>query len=43
MDRTQVQLPEGPEGVDHWFTKPLDPGQLVERMNQELAGCAGAA
>jgi carbon storage regulator CsrA len=43
MDRTQVQLPEGPEGVDHWFTKPLDPGQLVERMNQELAGCAGAS
>jgi carbon storage regulator CsrA len=36
MDRSEVQVPDGPEGVDHWFTKPLDPRMLVERLNREL-------
>lgn len=39
MDRQELRLPEGPQGVDHWFSKPLDPGQLVERMNAELSQC----
>jgi carbon storage regulator CsrA len=36
MDRGELQVPVGPEGVDHWFSKPLDPQQLVERINAEL-------
>ena len=35
MDRHDLHVPVGPEGVDHWFSKPLDPRQLVERMNRE--------
>jgi carbon storage regulator CsrA len=38
MDRQQLHVPLGPEGVDFWFTKPLDPRKLVERMNEELMG-----
>jgi carbon storage regulator CsrA len=37
MDRRDAHVPVGPEGVDHWFAKPLDPQLLVERMNAELA------
>jgi carbon storage regulator CsrA len=37
MDRREVPVPEGPEGINHWFTKPLDPQQLVEYINAELA------
>jgi len=36
MDQSELHLPVGPEGVDHWFTKPLDPRQLVERINAEM-------
>ena len=36
MDRGALHVPVGPEGVDHWFTKPLDPQQLVERINAEV-------
>ena len=36
MDRGELQVPVGPEGVDHWFSKPLDPQQLVECINAEL-------
>ena len=36
MDRRDLHIPVGPEGVDHWFAKPLDPQLLVERMNAEL-------
>jgi carbon storage regulator CsrA len=35
MDRDTLRVPVGPEGVDHWFCKPLDPQQLVERINAE--------
>ena len=35
MDRDALHVPVGPEGVDHWFSKPLDPQQLVERINAE--------
>jgi len=37
MERSALHLPVGPEGVDHWFSKPLDPRQLVERINAEIA------
>ena len=36
MDQSELHLPVGPEGVDRWFTKPLDPRQLVERINAEM-------
>lgn|SRR5262245_44029786 len=36
LDRGALRVPVGPEGVDHWFTKPLDPRQLVERINAEI-------
>ncbi len=35
MDRDTLHVPVGPEGVDYWFCKPLDPQQLVERINAE--------
>jgi carbon storage regulator CsrA len=40
MDRGSFHVPVGPEGVDHWFTKPLDPQQLVERINAEIQPAA---
>jgi carbon storage regulator CsrA len=36
MDRCELHVPVGPEGVDHWFCKPLDPRQLVERIIAEI-------
>ena len=27
----------GPRGVNHWFTKPIQPNELVEEMKSELA------
>jgi carbon storage regulator CsrA len=35
MDRGELEVPEGPRGVNHWFTKPLDPQQLVDLINAE--------
>ncbi len=40
MDRGSFRVPVGPEGVDHWFTKPLDPQQLVELINAEIQPAA---
>ncbi len=42
MDREELHVPVGPQGVDYWFCKPLDPRQLVERMNAELGAAAVA-
>jgi carbon storage regulator CsrA len=36
MDRGALHVSVGPEGVDHWFCKPLDPRQLVERIIAEI-------
>jgi carbon storage regulator CsrA len=36
MDRQELHVQVGPQGVDHWFSKPLDPRMLVERINAEL-------
>ena len=35
-DRDDLNVPVGPEGVNRWFTKPLDARQLVEEMNREI-------
>src|SRR4051794_464238 len=40
LDRGSFRVPVGPEGVDHWFTKPLDPQLLVERINAEIQPAA---
>jgi carbon storage regulator CsrA len=32
-------IPTGPEGVDRWFEKPVDPQFLVEEIARELEGC----
>jgi carbon storage regulator CsrA len=40
LDRGALHVPVGPEGVDHWFTKPLDPQQLVELINAEIQPAA---
>lgn len=37
MDRDEARVPVGPNGVNHWFRKPLDPRQLVERINREIS------
>jgi carbon storage regulator CsrA len=36
----QEQVPIGPSGVDRWFTKPVDPAELVEAAWRDLAGQA---
>ena len=40
LERSDLRVPLGPDGVDHWFTKPLDPRQLVERINAEAQPAA---
>jgi carbon storage regulator CsrA len=36
MNKSELPLSIGPEGVNEWFTKPLDPRKLVERINAEI-------
>ncbi len=33
----------GPEGVDRWFSKPINPQVLVDEMNRDLAGAVVSA
>ncbi len=35
-DRQDLPVDVGPQGVNRWFTKPLDARQLVEEMDREL-------
>jgi carbon storage regulator CsrA len=37
LDEREARLPRGAEGVDRWFTKPVDPRELVAAMDQDLA------
>jgi carbon storage regulator CsrA len=41
MDQRAARVPIGPEGVDHWLSKPLDPQRLVELMNAEVQPAIG--
>src|SRR5262245_1215678 len=36
MNKSELPLSIGPEGVNEWFTKPLDPRKLVDRINAEI-------
>jgi CheY-like chemotaxis protein len=36
-------LATGPGGVDRWFSKPLDPRELVEQLDCELSALQGIA
>jgi carbon storage regulator CsrA len=35
LDRQQARVPVGPQGVDFWFSKPLNPSELVEKILAE--------
>ena len=35
-DQDDMNVKVGPEGVNRWFTKPLDARQLVLEMDREL-------
>jgi carbon storage regulator CsrA len=35
-DQTECGVPEGPKGVDRWFSKPINPKELVDEMNRDL-------
>ncbi len=35
--RTKFSVPLGDQGVDRWFSKPLDPRQLVAAIHEELS------
>ena len=41
MDQRASSVAIGPQGVDHWFSKPLDPQRLVELMNAEVQPAIG--
>lgn len=42
MDQRAAHVAIGPEGVDHWFSKPLDPQRLVELINAEAQPVIGS-
>jgi len=33
-----LSVPIGPEGVDSWFPKPLDPEALIDEINRVVPG-----
>jgi carbon storage regulator CsrA len=35
MDLQEARVTVGPQGVNHWFSKPLNPSELVERILAE--------
>jgi carbon storage regulator CsrA len=42
MDQRAACVSIGPEGVDHWFNKPLDPRLLVDLINAEAQPAIGS-
>ena len=41
--QSECGVPTGPTGVDRWFSKPINPQELVNEMNRDLAmACATA-
>ena len=36
-ERQQINVPVGDQGVDRWFSKPIDPRELVVAIHDELA------
>ena len=35
--QTECGVPTGPQGVDRWFSKPINPAELVDVINRDLA------
>jgi carbon storage regulator CsrA len=35
--QAECGVPTGPKGVDRWFSKPINPQELVDEMNRDLA------
>ena len=35
--QTECGVSTGPQGVDRWFSKPINPQELVDEMNRDLA------
>ncbi len=35
-DPAEYDLARGPAGIDRWFQKPIDPQELLRRVEQEL-------
>jgi carbon storage regulator CsrA len=35
-DPRECPVPNGPDGIDGWFSKPLDPTRLIHELNQAL-------
>ena len=35
-DQSEAAVRVGPDGVDRWFRKPVDPEQLVTAIHREL-------
>jgi len=42
VSRDEANVPIGPQGVDRWFSKPIDPQRLVEEINRYTAPSARA-
>ena len=34
--QSECGVPTGRQGVDRWFSKPINPRQLVDEMNRDL-------
>lgn len=39
-DQAEAEVALGPRGVDRWFSKPVDPEELVHAIRMELCGIA---
>lgn len=43
MDPSELDLPTGPDGVDQWYAKPVDPKALVHDVAEYLTSLASVA
>ncbi len=43
MDPSEVNLPTGPDGVDQWYSKPVNPKALVNDVAEYLTSLAAVA
>ncbi len=43
MEREAIDLPLGPDGVDQWYSKPINPRTLVQGVAEYLTAAAPVA